>query len=300
MKSRTRSKIIVGTMLVLTATMFLYFYFTDTRSPASSAAYSSIATSSEASSPSLLTTMLNLLSAAAPAIPEPAAGPAKTESRNLPPFSAVEADGACEVSWAPGDQQQVTVEAPDTYLPYIKTEVTNGTLNIRPVPGATWLSHFKVTLTGSRLDRINLAGAVQFTGNSIKSDSFDANASGSTQVTLSGEMQHLSLELSGSGKITANTTQSDTIDAKATGSTELVLSGNTRQLNIDLAGAGEAKAGDLKAASARVTIAGAGNADVNVTDTLTAAIYGAGLVTYAGQPHTLNKTVLGAGSIQPR
>ena len=64
-----------------------------------------------------------------------------------------------------------------------------------------------------------------------------------------------------------------------------------------MSGAGNVSAGDLKAKDVDVTMSGAGNANVYASNKLDATISGAGSVTYAGDPPTVNKNVSGIGSI---
>ena len=56
----------------------------------------------------------------------------------------------------------------------------------------------------------------------------------------------------------------------------------------------------MQAEDVELSVTGAGKADITATNSLKAAITGAGKVTYGGNPPTVQKNVTGAGKIEPR
>ncbi|HEY3660129.1 MAG TPA: DUF2807 domain-containing protein, partial [Candidatus Udaeobacter sp.] len=79
---------------------------------------------------------------------------------------------------------------------------------------------------------------------------------------------------------------------------QISLDGTVDRLLVDMTGASQLVADRLQAKTAEISITGAGDAEIAVTDTLSAVITGAGKVTYSGNPPTIKKQITGAGTIR--
>jgi hypothetical protein len=89
-----------------------------------------------------------------------------------------------------------------------------------------------------------------------------------------------------------------TFALESKGAAEVTLTGNVDRLLVDMTGASQLAADGLQTKTAEISTTGAGDAEVAVTDTLNVIITGAGKVTYSGNPPTIKKQITGAGSIR--
>ncbi|MGE5208100.1 MAG: GIN domain-containing protein, partial [Alphaproteobacteria bacterium] len=82
------------------------------------------------------------------------------------------------------------------------------------------------------------------------------------------------------------------------GASEVFLDGNINRLLVDMTGASQLAARGLQTKTAEISTTGAGDADINVSETLKVIITGAGKVTYSGNPAQIQRNITGAGSIR--
>lgn len=187
-------------------------------------------------------------------------GVVKTETRSVTTFSKIDAGGFFELSWQPGPPS-VTVTTDENLLSHITTEVTGDQLKIG-MDGPIMMSDgIKVMVTSPNLTTVELSGAVEFTAKALVGSKFFLDTSGAAKVTLSGKTARLLVNLTGASKLTAD---------------------------------------ELQAEDVELSVTGAGKADVTATNTLKAAITGAGKVVYGGSPKSVEKKITGAGKIEPR
>lgn len=206
-----------------------------------------------------------------------------TESRPVSNFQRVDLSGIGELNITQGETESLTIEADDNLMPYIKTTVQNGTLNIGldTTRGAISLNPskpIKYTLQAKTLDSIVVSGAGNVNAPSIKSDSF-------------------TVRTSGAGNITIPQVQATTLTSGISGAGSMTLGGQAGTQNATLSGLGNYSAGDLKSTNATVNLTGAGSATVWATDSLDARISGAGSITYYGSPQ-VKQNISGLGSIK--
>ena len=107
-------------------------------------------------------------------------------------------------------------------------------------------------------------------------------------------------ELSGALELTAQQLSGAKFVLQTSGAAKVTLGGQVNRLLADLTGASKLEAAGLSASDVELSVTGAGKADVTATNSLRAAITGAGKVTYGGQPKSVDKQVTGAGRIEPR
>jgi hypothetical protein len=99
---------------------------------------------------------------------------------------------------------------------------------------------------------------------------------------------------------TTNPIQTDSILCRITGAGTITLVGTTTFEQVEIIGAGSIHNFDLVATRCTTTISGSGTIEVNVTSRLDAIIAGTGSIVYAGNPHTVQQSVSGVGSVRPR
>lgn len=188
-------------------------------------------------------------------------GTMRLEKRDVSTFTAVDISGAYDVEIVAQKDQSLEIEGDDNLLPLIKTEVKNGVLNIYNEKSFNTKHKLRVRIAVQSLDGLNTSGASDFTITNVKTDEFNVDASGASNIQIAGE---------------------------------------TKNLEVEMSGAGELDAKDLHAQGVKITLSGAAHADVYATETLRASVSGAGNVNYYGDPKTVNEDTSGAGSISKR
>jgi len=202
------------------------------------------------------------------------------QDRKVSSFNGLEISGAFEIILNQGDIEAVTVEADENILPYIRTEVVNGTLIIetkdKPFHHAT---RMKVYITIKGLKSIDLSGAIDLqTQNRLNLSDLEIDVSGASNANLDIAVQKLSLDGSGASK--------------------LIFKGSAVEVKMDLSGASNIYAFDMPVENYTISLSGAGKAEINVLKKLSVEISGAGSIKYKGSPAMIDEDVSGAGTIK--
>jgi hypothetical protein len=184
-------------------------------------------------------------------------GTIKTEDRTIADFSAVGIDVSCEVHWSKG-KSALTVSTDENLLPLLKTEVSDGTLRIYSDDALAPTKGLKLTLSSPDLSTARLNGGIKFSARPISADRFKLSASGAS---------------------------------------DLVLEGSAADLDARLTGASHLNAKSLQTRTAALSLIGASDAHVAVSDNLKVSITGAGSLIYSGNP-AIEQHVLGRGRIE--
>jgi hypothetical protein len=90
------------------------------------------------------------------------------------------------------------------------------------------------------------------------------------------------------------------IDIDISSSGDITLKGETDMLRADLSSAGDLNAYELRSKEADISVSSAGDADVYVTDRITARASSAGDVNYKGDPKYVDSHSSSAGGIHKR
>ncbi len=183
-----------------------------------------------------------------------------TENREVRPFTEMQADGAYDVAWTTG-APAVSIKTDENLLKHIQVRSENGKLTIdwgKPLRGTHGI---KINIASPVLSRVQLNGAVRFSGSNLSGPELYLEANGASRIKLQGDVNALSAEMNGASRLEADSL-------------------STRAMEL--------------------SISGAGRADVNVSEVLKVDISGAGKVTYSGNPKTVDKTISGAGSVKRR
>lgn len=185
-------------------------------------------------------------------------GVTKTEKRPITSFTSIDASGAFDIEIACQKEPSLEIEGDDNLLPLIKTAVSGNTLTIKPEKNFSVKKPIRIRITVSNIDDISSSGATSFHVTDVKNEKMKINASGASSFDISGETAALDMELSGASKVEAER---------------------------------------LRAARVKITLSGAGKANVFASEELDATVSGAGIVTYAGDPKKVNKNVSGVGTV---
>jgi hypothetical protein len=185
-------------------------------------------------------------------------GQIKTEERQVGAFANVDTSGSFEIEWQNGSPA-LRITTDENLLPYIENDVSEDTLHLR-TRDHIWPTHgIKIVISSPTRTGGRTRGAVKLTVKQLSGPTFALESKGASEVTLSG---------------------------------------NIDRLLVDMTGASQLAAAGLQTKTAEISTTGAGDSEVAVSDTLNVAITGAGKVTYSGNPATIKKQITGAGSIR--
>jgi len=201
------------------------------------------------------------------------------QDRKVSTFNAIDVSGAFDVKLIQGTTNSVTVEADDNLMDLIRTEVQGNKLvieNKRPISHSKSL---KVFVTFIELKSIDLSGAVNIESQGkLTLPELSIDGSGASDAKLDLDLQRLSIDCSGGSK--------------------LKLSGTAKDVGVDASGAVDLFAYDLLAENYKLSISGAGKAEINVTKNMNIDISGAGSVHYKGNPANVYQDISGAGTVK--
>ena len=181
-----------------------------------------------------------------------------TEQRPIDEFTELNTRGGFDIEWRSGPPA-LSVTTDENLLSYIETQKIDNRLEVR-TRERVWPRHgIKVVVSSSARSGAKLSGASDLKVPALTGPRFAVQSSGAADVVLDGAVDELFADMTGASDLTAK---------------------------------------NLHVRKAEVSITGAGDAVVNVSEVLRAAITGAGDVAYFGNPPTIEKRIAGAGSIR--
>jgi citrate lyase gamma subunit len=204
-----------------------------------------------------------------------------SKERKTDSFTGLKVSSGIDVYLKQGDNETVTVEADENLHEYILTEVRGGVLNVYSEYNIRDAEKKRVYVTMKDVNSVKTTSAGDVIGETpINSDRLELSASSAGDIKLETHSKTINIDISSSGDIS--------------------LSGETDMLRADLSSAGDLKAYDLKAREADVSVSSAGDADVNVSERITARASSAGDVNYKGDPKYVDAHSSSAGGIHKR
>ncbi len=184
-----------------------------------------------------------------------------TETRDLKAFASLHNSGSTHVHIVYGNTYKVELKGSSNLIPYFKTTVSNGKLEVGYERASVRHDDVEVTVTMPTVGRISL--------------------SGSSRVDLHGAfplIDFLSVDISGSAVVLLK-------EAVAANS-----------VTIDISGSGSVDFEKLNCKNAEASLSGSGDARLTVQDKLKANISGSGKVYYTGNP-IIEAHVSGSGKV---
>lgn len=204
-----------------------------------------------------------------------------TKERKTDSFTGVKVSSGIDVYLKQGNNESVSVEADENLHEYILTEVRNGILNVYSEYNIRDAEKKRVYVTMKEVESVKTSSAGDVYGEStINSDNLELSASSAGNIKLDINSKKVEVDISSSGDIT--------------------LTGETDMLRADLSSAGDLKAYELKSREADISVSSAGDADVNVSERLTARASSAGDVNYKGDPKYIDAHSSSAGGVHKR
>lgn len=198
-------------------------------------------------------------------------------------FTRVSVQQAITLYLAQDTTTTIAVEADDNLLPYIKTEVVDGQLNIYIDPN----------VVVSRFTQMNvIVGMPVVTDLNIATA---ARLEGATPIRVA----RLDIVASGAGSVKLEVKGSE-VEVDASGAAKLELKGEVARLDLDLSSSAYLKAWDLHVVDCDAELSSAAKAEIYVTGVLKAEITSAGIVIYDGTPRSIVHDVSSRGVLVKR
>jgi hypothetical protein len=185
-------------------------------------------------------------------------GQPASETRSIDPVAAIDADGAFALTVKVGPTPGLTIETDENLLPIVKTDVSNGRLEIYTDRSYSAGGRIKITVTSPNIADISASGSNQINGEGLIGGPLSISLNGSNNAVLSGKISALTARMSGSNNLTAQ---------------------------------------ELIADSANVAVSGSGAASVDARQRIVAEISGAGSIMVYGNPKARSTQVNGSGKI---
>ena len=180
-----------------------------------------------------------------------------TNQRPVGEFSEIHAEGYFEIEWRTG-APSCTITADENLLQYIDTSVSGNVLRLH-TRERIWTAHrLKVVISSSNMRGAELTGACRLNATQLSGPKFYVRSEGAARIVLSGKVDELLADTEGAARLDAD---------------------------------------ELQTKTAQISCEGASRAEVSASEALRVSISGAGKVTYAGEPKTIEKHISGAGSI---
>lgn len=204
-----------------------------------------------------------------------------TKERNAENFTGVRVSTGIDVYLKQGNNEAISVEADENLHEYILTEVRDGVLHVYTEVNIRKAERKRVYVTMKEVNSVRTSSAGDVIGETpIKCDKLKLSASSAGNIKLDVNAKEIEADISSSGDIT--------------------LTGEADMLEADLSSAGDLNAYDLKVREADISASSAGNAEINVSEKITARASSAGDINYQGNPKYVDAHSSSAGGVHKR
>ena len=204
-----------------------------------------------------------------------------TKERNAENFTGVRVSTGIDVYLKQGNNETISVEADENLHEYILTEVRDGVLHVYTEVNIRKAERKRVYVTMKEVNSVRTSSAGDVIGETpIKCDKLELSASSAGNIKLDVNAKEIEVDISSSGDIT--------------------LTGEADMLEADLSSAGDLNAYDLKVREADISASSAGNAEINVSEKITARASSAGDINYQGNPKYVDAHSSSAGGVHKR
>jgi len=212
-------------------------------------------------------------------------------------FYQVESNGAYEIHFIQDTLWKIDLEAESNILPLIEVYKTGNTLIIENKDNFSFELNksIKVTIHHSGVSSISLNGSGLIDLGNFKSNAITTILSGAGSITGNIKSSQIDFILSGSGFIDAYV-NCDALDASMSGQGNFIFEGTANQGVFSISGVGNIDALNLNIEKVWCNVSGVGDAKLQVSDELHAAIAGTGNIYYMGSP-LLDILISGAGKV---
>lgn len=205
-----------------------------------------------------------------------------TLERKTGTFTGIKVSTGIDVFLKQGEENgTLKVETDENLQEYILTEVRDGVLNVYTDVNIREAERKRVYLTISDLRSVTTSSAGDVIGESpVKTDVIQLKATSAGNIKLELYAREIKVDITSSGDMT--------------------LTGEANLLEAHLSSAGDLNAFELKVREADISVSSAGNADVTVSERITARASSAGDINYRGNPKYIDAHSSSAGGVHKR
>lgn len=205
-------------------------------------------------------------------------GNLSSESREILNFKKITININAVVHIQQNGKYNVSIEAEDNILPYIRTTLKRDELIISSKRCFIKHKPIHIFVTSPEFKKITLTSSGKIIGeNILNSSNLEIELSGSGKIDIELNVDKLTTQLFGSGKIT--------------------YTGNVSHHRILLSGSGIINANELESDNTIVNLSGSGICRINAKEKLKIIISGSGFVEYSGSPE-IESNISGSGRIK--
>ena len=198
--------------------------------------------------------------------------------RNVGSFSGLRVSTGIDVYLKQGDNVSLAVEADENLHEYIITEVKDGVLHVYTDANIREAEMKRVYVSMKEVNSISTSSAGDVIGETpVKTEDLRLSASSAGDIKLEVFAKTIEADISSSGDVT--------------------LAGEADMLDASLSSAGDLNAFNCKVREADVSVSSAGDADIYVSERLTARASSAGDVNYKGDPKYIDAHSSSAGGV---
>jgi hypothetical protein len=230
-----------------------------------------------------------------------------TKEYSLSGFTRIQARVAMDLDIIRADTYSIVTAGNDTQLDNLSVvqegdRLTIGyNLNLRSVLAAPFSKmHARITLPD--LHELNISGAAHGTIKGFSSSNdFGLYVSGASHLEISEiSVGNLKGEINGASRVNGEITVGGNTDLKVAGASRIDLKGAAQDIDLDVSGASSIEMNDFPVHNAKLRVAGASHAVLNMTGKLDVKLDGASRLEYEGQPTLGDIQVTGASSFKKR
>lgn len=203
------------------------------------------------------------------------------KERKVGSFTGIKVSSGIDVFLRQGNNESLSVEADENLHDYIYTEVTGGVLHIYTKVTIRDAEMKRAYVTMKDINSISTSSAGDIKGETpVKTDRLKLSTSSAGNIDLDVNAREINIDISSAG--------------------DIQLTGQADMLEADLSSAGSLKAYELQVKEADISVSSAGDADVNVSEKITAHASSAGSINYKGNPKYVDAHSSSAGGIHKR
>jgi len=260
-----------------------------------------------------------------------------TRERNVDSFAGLRASNGLDVILVEGEVGNLSVKADENLHDIIKTEVSGGVLKIYTIKNIQKAKAREITvfissntlksirlssaadlkseliLTNKNLD-LSTSSAAEFKGR-VEVENLDLSLSSASEIDIEGTAKDSKISSSSSADLNAENlsignckvTTSSSADviikvttslvADVSSSGDITVSGQAETANVNVSSGADFAGFDFEVKEYKVRASSGGDAEINVSEKLTASASSGGDITYKGSPGNIDRSRSSGGSI---
>ncbi|MDX9928860.1 MAG: head GIN domain-containing protein [Bacteroidales bacterium] len=223
-----------------------------------------------------------------------------TETRRPATFTSIANATAVDVIFSESDTFGILLTAEENLLPYIITEVSGNTLEIRNKQSYGCIRFTRdpvIKVSAPFINGITLSGSGNVTADRLTDEDIVIELSGSGNIIADrSESVYVRAKISGSGDIILRDIDCTDAEVIISGSGDLSAAGEGTNGIFRISGSGNSFTRELVIRNSTVTISGSGNLYTWTTNVLNAVISGSGNIYLKGIPQVFSN-ITGSGKI---